>query len=80
NEKTYTKCAQVGITSLNKTPFLNSASKSAILCAKLCTEFAECYVFSYDELRKMCRLYQVMETVNCEMNKKYGVITFTKET
>lgn len=78
--ETYTQCAQLGITSVRKSSFINSGSKSAMHCAKLCTEVAECYVFSYDNMSKTCRLYQMMETINCDLNKKNGGITFTKET
>ncbi|CAC5400027.1 unnamed protein product [Mytilus coruscus] len=78
--ETYTKCAQVGTASVSKTSFLNSVCISAIHCAKLCTEVAECNVFTYDYLTKMCRLYQMIDTVNCDLNKNNGGMTFIKET
>lgn len=79
-EGMYTKCAQVGITSVSKSPFLNSTSISDIHCAKLCTEVANCYVFSYDYLSEMCHLYQIITTLNCDSNEKNRGIIFTKET
>lgn len=78
--ETYTKCTQLGITSVSNSSFINSGSKSAIHCAKLCSEVAECYVFSYNYLSRTCRLYQMMETINCDLNKKNEGVTFTKET
>lgn len=78
--KTYTKCVKVGTTSVNKTPFLNCACISAKHGAKLCTDVDKCTVFTYDDLTKMCRLYQMIDTINCDLNEKNGGITFTKET
>lgn len=78
--KTYTKCVKVGTTSVNKTPFLTCACISAKHGAKMCTDVAECIVFTYDDLTKMCRLYQMIDTINCELNEKNGGMTFTKET
>ncbi|VDI33240.1 Hypothetical predicted protein [Mytilus galloprovincialis] len=77
---TYTKCRQVGTTSYNKHMFLNSECMSAIDCAIMCKEVATCTAFTYDDLTKTCRLYQKIETINCELNKENGGITFTKET
>ncbi|CAC5420925.1 unnamed protein product [Mytilus coruscus] len=78
--KTYTKCVQVGTKSVNRNPFLNSDCISAIDGAIMCTEVAECTVFTYDDLTKTCRLYQMIDTVNCDFNEENGGITFTKET
>lgn len=75
----YTKCIQVGTLSVSKTPFLNSVCVSAIHCALLCTEIANCNVFTYDDLIKMCRLHQRLGTGNCDLNtNKNGQMTFTK--
>lgn len=75
----YTKCIQVGALSVSKTPFLESVCVSAIHCAQLCTEIDDCNVFTYDDLVKMCRLHQRIDTGNCDLNsKKNGRMTFTK--
>ncbi|CAC5415017.1 unnamed protein product [Mytilus coruscus] len=75
---TYTKCVQVETLSVNKTSFLNSVCLSAINCAQLCTEITECKVFTYDDLIKICRMYQRIDTVNCDFNKNNGGLTFSK--
>ncbi|CAG2253720.1 unnamed protein product [Mytilus edulis] len=77
---TYTKCLQVGTTSYNKNMFLKSDCISAIDCAIMCIEVAKCTAFTYDDLTKTCRLNQKIDTINCELNKENGGITFTKET
>ncbi|CAC5425001.1 unnamed protein product [Mytilus coruscus] len=78
--ESYTKCVQVGTTSVNKTPFLNSDCISAIDGAIMCTKVAECTVFTYDDLTKVCHLYQMIDTVNCDINEQNGGMTYTKDT
>ncbi|CAG2207653.1 unnamed protein product [Mytilus edulis] len=77
--ESYTKCVQLGTTSVNKFPFLYRNCISAIDGALMCTEVAECTAFTYDDLTKMCHLHQMIDTVNCDINKKNGEITFTKK-
>ncbi|CAG2218641.1 unnamed protein product [Mytilus edulis] len=74
--RTYTKCVQVGTTSVNKNPFLESDCKSAIGGAIMCRESAQCTDFTYDDLTKTCHLYQMNDTVKCDLNEKNGGMTF----
>ncbi|VDI36053.1 Hypothetical predicted protein, partial [Mytilus galloprovincialis] len=88
NAETYTKCVQLGTTSVSKTPFLNLECMSVDDCAHMCSAFADCTVFTYDDcpsgifcpsLTKLCRLYQMIDTLNCELNDKNGGTILTKE-
>lgn len=49
NAETYTKCVQLGTTSVSKTPFLNLECMSVDDCAHMCSAFADCTVFTYDD-------------------------------
>ncbi|XP_063447311.1 uncharacterized protein LOC134726836 [Mytilus trossulus] len=77
--KTYTKCVEAGTTSVNKIPFLENDCKSAVDGAKICKENDKCTVFTYDDLSKMCCLYQMNHTIKCDFNEKNGGMTFTTE-
>ncbi|VDI50725.1 Hypothetical predicted protein [Mytilus galloprovincialis] len=77
--RTYTNCVQVGTTSVNKNSFLERDCKSAIGGAIMCRESAQCTDFTYDDLTKSCHLYQMNDTIKCDLNEKNGGMTFSTE-